>query len=504
MKNVLFLLFVSAVWASCTHTDTRVYQPHIIPEPNSMVVDAGVYVFDGEPKISFVEDGNLAAEQYQLEVSDSGVQIKYATPVAKQYALATLEQLKVEEGGKSFMPKVKIDDKPRFKHRGFMLDEARHFQGMEYVKKTLDRMAFHKLNKFHWHLTDDQGWRIEIKKYPLLTEKGSIRKGTQVGWKPNFFDCPTDGVAYGGYYTQEQIKEIVAYAAKLGIDVIPEIDMPGHMTAAMHAYPELGSEKSYEVRQYWGVADKVLDVSNPKTLQFAKDVIGEVCDLFPYHLVHIGGDECPKEQWKKSASCQKMIKELNLKNEEELQSWFLKEIEKVAQAKGKNLAGWDEILDGDMSRDATVFHWRFWTKEDMTKVGAERGNEVVSCLNHRMYFDHYISPSKDKFEPLAFPAVAPLNKMYNYDPIPEDLDAQYHDKVIGVQGNLWTEYVTSNEIAEMRTYPRMALLSEIAWTAQDKRDWENMNRKLPYMFKIYDNWGLNFNRVYIANGGDGQ
>lgn len=501
----LFYAFLAGVFAvACAPADTTVYNTHVIPEPNNIVVNPGSYTFKGDPSVSFEEDASLADEQYKLVVSDKGVVITYAQPVAKQYALSTLEQLIENDGNRTFIPKVNIDDQPRFKHRGFMLDEARHFQGIDYVKKTLDRMAFHKLNKFHWHLTDDQGWRIEIKKYPLLTEKGAIRQGTQVGWKRDIFECPTDEVQYGKgkFYTQAQIKEVIDYAAKLGIDVIPEIDMPGHMMAALHAYPELGPKSSYEVRQYWGVADDVLDVSNPQTLQFAKDVISEVCDLFPYDLIHIGGDECPKKQWKKSAACQKMIKDLKLKDEEELQSWFLKEIEKVVNAKGKHLAGWDEILDGDMSRTATVFHWRFWTKENMTKVGAERGNDIVSCLNNRMYFDHYVSLDKDKFEPLAFPSPTPLHKIYNQNPIPEDLDPKYHHKVIGIQGNLWTEYVPSNDIAEIRTYPRMALLSEVAWTDQDKRDWENMNRKLPYIFKTYEKWGVNFNHVYLATGCD--
>ncbi|MBS2100734.1 beta-N-acetylhexosaminidase [Carboxylicivirga linearis] len=500
MKKFFLFALITVALASCCQNNDIVYQTHVIPEPNNMEVVAGRYTYDETPKVSYEQDKNLGEEEYKLEVTKKGVTITYATDVAKMYAEATLSQLQDNDGVTNYMPLVKIDDKPRFKHRGFMLDEARHFQGMEFVKKTLDRMAFHKLNKFHWHLSDDQGWRIEIKKYPLLTEKGSIRKGTQVGWKPDIMDCPTDGVEYGKgyYYTQEQIKEVIEYAAKLGIDVIPEIDMPGHMMAALHAYPELGPKRSYEVRQYWGVSHDVLDVSNPKTLQFAKDVISEVCDLFPYHLIHIGGDECPKEQWEKSASCQKMIKDLGLKNEEELQSWFLKEIEKTVNAKGKQIAGWDEILDGDMSKTATVYHWRFWTKENMTKVAAERGNEVVSTLNHRMYFDFYVSYDKEHFEPLAFPYATPLHKTYNYDPIPADLDPKYHDKVIGVQGNLWTEYVTSNETAEMRIFPRFALLSEVAWTNQDLRDWENMNRKLPYIFKVYDSWKLNYNRVYIA------
>lgn len=498
-KGFLFALAAAAL-SACTNTGTTIYQTHVIPEPNQMEVLPGALVTSGEPAVTFTADTTLADEQYQLEVTSAKITLTYATEKGKRYGLATLEQLKETENGTTRIPCVKIDDQPRFKHRGLMLDEARHFQGIDFVKRTLDQMAFHKLNKFHWHLTDDQGWRIEIKQYPLLTEKGSIRKGTQVGWKPNIFDCPVDTIAYGGFYTQAQIKEVIAYAAERGIDVIPEIDMPGHMMAALHAYPELGGKASYEVRQYWGVADDVLDVSNPKTLEFAKNVISEICDLFPYRLIHIGGDECPKDQWKKSASCQKMIKELGLNDEEELQSWFLKEIEKVVNAKGKDLAGWDEILDGDMSSTATVFHWRFWTKDNMTVKGAMRGNEVVSTLNNRMYFDHYLTSAKDEFEPLAFPAVSPLYKLYNFDPIPAELAPEYHNKVIGVQGNLWTEYVTSNEIAETRLYPRVALLAEVAWTNQDKRNWENMNRKLPYMFKRYDQWGLHYNRVYIESG----
>ncbi|WP_421876833.1 beta-N-acetylhexosaminidase [Marinoscillum sp.] len=502
MSRVLILGLMAMHLFSCNTAPGIVYTPHVVPEPNKMTVLPGRYDYDQDPSIIFSQDKGLSPDQYLLKVTTDGVTITHSSDVSKQYALATLEQLKQEDDHGRFIPIVQIDDQPRFSYRGFMLDEARHFQGKEFVKKTLDRMAFHKLNKFHWHLSDDQGWRVEIKKYPLLTEKGSVRKGTQVGWQPNYLDLPTDSTAYGGFYTQQDIKEIVAYASNLGIDVIPEIDMPGHMMAALHAYPELGENKDYEVRQYWGVAHDVLDVSNPKTLQFAKDVVLELCELFPYSMIHLGGDECPKDQWKNSPSCQKMIKDLGLKNEEELQSWFMKEIEKVLMENGKSMAGWDEILEGDMSETAVVYNWRFWTKEDMTVVGASRGNRVVSCLNNRNYFDHYVSVDKDRYEPLAFPAVTPLHKTYNYNPIPPDLAPEFHDNVIGVQGNLWTEYVVSNEVAEIRMFPRMALLSEVAWTNQDKRDWEWMNQKLPYMFDFYEKWEAKYNRVYIATAFD--
>lgn len=503
MKKINFftLILLFRLITSCTQTE-KTYKTHVIPEPNDMIVHVGRYEFSDDEVITYLTDENLDKEGYQLKVTKRGVIIVSATEIGKQYALATLMQLHETDGDINYIPLVTIKDQPRFKYRGLMLDESRHFFGIEFVKQTLEQMAFHKLNKFHWHLTDDQGWRIEIKKYPLLTEKGSIRKATQEGWQQDILKCPVDNKEYGGYYTQDQIKQVIAYATKLGIDIIPEIDMPGHMVAALHAYPELGEKDSYDVRQYWGVSKDVLDVSKPNTLQFAKDVITEICDLFPYKIIHIGGDEVPKKQWERSKSCQDLMKRLKLNDEEELQSWFLKEIEKVVHSKGKTLAGWCEILDGDMSKTATVYNWRFWTKENQLIKGATRGNEIVSCLNNRMYFDHYVSHDRDHFEPLAFPAVAPLHKMYCYNPIPKELDQKYHDKVIGVQGNLWTEYVTSTKIAQIRMYPRMALLGELGWTNQNLRDWENMNRKLPFMFKIYDEWKVKYNRVYISTDCD--
>lgn len=499
MKQFAFVLLILMSLSAC-NTDQHKYAVSVIPEPNQMTINPGRYVYSGEPNVSFQSNDKLEHEQYTLEVSNNKVVIGHSSEAGKRYALATLAQLKSRDENETYVPHVTINDKPRFAYRGFMLDEARHFQGIDFVKKTLDRMAFHKLNKFHWHLSDDQGWRIEIQKYPLLTEIGSKRKGTQVGWKSDMMNCPIDSVEYGSFYTQNQIREVIDYAAQLGIDVIPEIDMPGHMMAALTAYPHLGENKKYEVRTHWGVSDDVLDVSNPQTLQFAKDIIAEICDLFPYQMVHIGGDECPKGQWKKSKACQKLIKDLNLKDEEELQSWFLKEIEKVIHAKGKIMGGWDEILDGNMSETATVYHWRFWTKDDMTVKGARRGNNVVSTLNHRMYFDHYVSEDKERFEPLSFPAVTPMNKIYNFNPIPAELEPQYHHKVIGVQGNLWTEYVQTNQVAELRMFPRLAVLSEVAWTNQELRNWENMNRKLPRMFEIYDQWNIHYNRVYLSTG----
>lgn len=497
MKNIIYLI-ISVVLLSCGCKDDYKYEVSVTPEPFELTNKGGKV--EATISTDYSLDKNLGKEEYKIDVTSSNIKVTHGSEVAKNYADATLKQLLFTSNNIEYYPIVNIHDKPRFKYRGYMLDEGRHFQGKEYVKKTLDRMAFHKLNKFHWHLTEDQGWRIEIKAYPKLTEIGAYREGTQVGWQQDHMALPTDSVRYGGFYTQEDIKEVVAYAQKLGIDIIPEIDMPGHMMAALASYPELGVKKNYKVREYWGVAHDVLDVSNPETMKFAKTVINEVCDLFPYKTIHIGGDECPKDQWKKSKTCQALIKKLNLKDEEELQSWFLKEIEKEIQAKGKTMAGWDEILDGDMSPTATVYHWRFWPKENSTIKGAKNGNDIISTLNDRMYFDHYQTSDKEKFEGLAFPAVTPLNKLYNYDPIPAELDKKYHDKVIGVQGNLWTEYVPTNEIADIRTYPRMALLSEVAWSPQEKRDWENMNRKLPSIFKLYDQMGITYKKSYISSG----
>ncbi|BDD01191.1 beta-N-acetylhexosaminidase [Persicobacter psychrovividus] len=496
-KLLLGLLFVATM--GCNQQPIHAPEILLTPEPVSLHTLDGASL-QQKTEIRYQQDDSQKDEGYQLVINNGVATIRSKDERGKFYAQQTLKQLQFAQDGKAYLPNCEITDYPRFGYRGFMLDEARHFFGKQTVKLLLDYMAANKLNKFHWHLTDDQGWRIEIKKYPKLTQVGGFRAGTQVGWKPDIFDCETDGKRYGGFYTQEDIKEIIAYAAKLHIDVIPEIDMPGHMMAAMTAYPELGENKDYKVRQYWGIAHEVLDVSKPETVQFAKDVLTEVAQLFPYQTIHIGGDECPKEQWKKSKSCQALMKKLNLPHEEDLQAWFMKTMEKHVKQYGKSIAGWDEILDGNISNTATVFKWRFWTKEDNAVVGARRGNPVIQCPNNRTYFDHYATAEKDKYEPLGFPAVTPIDRIYNWNPMPAALEPQYQDKIKGVAGNLWTEYVTSEKTLCIRVFPRMQVLAEVAWSPQQNRKVGKMNRKLSKLFKTLDAAGVPYNEIYIQKG----
>ena len=490
MKTAIYLILALSLittLVSCQR-DTEVAKLHVIPEPNDIAYNGGYYTFVKEDmKFTNVLDTTLSKEEYMINVTSGGVFIHHSTSIGLQYGQMTLQQMYEEGDFGVRLPKVTIKDKPRFEYRGLLVDESRHFRGKKFMKSLLDQMLFHKLNKLHWHLTDDNGWRIEIKKYPILTD---------VGAKMNYSKGRTDEAQF---YTQEDIKEIIAYASERGIDIIPEIDMPGHMNAAISAYPTLTDGDIEKRRAVPGLCPVVLDVSNDKTIEFCKNVLAEVCDLFPYHLIHLGGDEVPKQQWKDSESCQKMIKKLKLANEEELQSWFLLEMEKFVQGKGKKIAGWDEILEGGMSNTTTVYHWQGWIREN-TKKAAERGHEVIVCKNNRFYFDYFLTLDKGTFEPKAQPYSLPMYKVYNHDPIPTDLDEKFHDAIKGVQGHLWSEFIPSEKIMQQRLFPRIAALAEVAWTEQEKRDWENMNRKLPFIFDIYDSWGINYNRAYISCG----
>ncbi len=462
--------------------------------------------------IVFILDPDLPQEAYSLTVSRKAAVVRASSLRGVNYAVQTIKQMlpveifgKVLASDKEWTLKcVEINDAPRFGYRGFMLDDARHFFGVEAVKKYLDIMEVHKMNKFHWHLTDDQGWRIEIRKYPELTEKGSIRKETWAGhaYDPDGF---YDGTPYGEgcWYTQEQIREIIEYAASKGIDVIPEIDLPGHMVAALATYPELGCTGGpYEVRKIWGVANEVLCAGNEKTFEFLEDVLTEVTELFPYEYIHIGGDECPKTSWEKCPKCQAKIRELGLKDDESysaehyLQSYVMERVAGFLKSKGKKVIGWDEILEGKIGREATIMSWRGITG-GMKAV--KLGNDVIMSPNLYCYLDRYQSTDVEN-EPLAMGRFVPVEKTYSFDPQAGMTD---EEKVymIGVQANMWTEYIADTEYLEYMLNPRLAAVSEVQWCQLGNKNWERFVANADELCRIYDVMGYNYStHVFDVRG----
>ena len=453
----------------------------------------------------FVVDETLAAERYHLDVTRSGVTVRASALPGFLYAVQTIKQLLPLAffGGEPVasdlwtLPCVEIDDAPRFGYRGLMLDVARHFFPKEEVKKIIDLMAFHKLNRLHWHLTDDQGWRVEIKRYPRLTEYGSIRKGTVV--KKNWDQY--DGVPYGGYYTQDEIREVVAYAAARGITVIPEIDLPGHMLAALACYPELGCTGGpYEVWGRWGVADDVLCVGKEQTFTFLENVLTEIMELFPSEYIHIGGDECPKGRWEKCPVCQAKIRELGIKGDGKhaaeyyLQSYVTARIEKFLGDHGRRIIGWDEILEGELAPDATVMSWR---GSEGGIAAAKLGHDAIMTPTSHFYFDYYQSRDIEN-EPFAIGGYLPVEKVYSYEPVPDSLAQELGNHILGVQANLWTEYVLSPEYLEYMLLPRMAALSEVQWCEKGRRDWDRFAAALPRLVEIYRLMGYNYAPVVFG------
>jgi hexosaminidase len=369
---------------------------------------------------------------------------------------------------------VSISDQPRFGWRGVHLDCCRHFMPLEFVFKLLDLMALHKLNTFHWHLTEDQGWRLEIKKYPKLTEVGAWRAQTIIGHgyqeNPNF-----DGKPHGGFYTQDQARAVVKYAAALHITVVPEIELPGHAQAAIAAYPELGNTGTQlQVGERWGIIEHVF---NPEesTLKFLEDVFSEVLEIFPSTYIHVGGDECPKNEWKASAVAQARMQELGLHDEEELQSYFIRRMDAFLTARGRKLIGWDEILEGGLSPNATVHSWR---GEEGGIEAARQGHDVVMAPQSHVYFDHYQSADQSQ-EPLAIGGFTPLEKVYGYEPIPAELSVQEAKHVLGSQAQMWTEYVPNSSHAEYMLFPRLCALCEVLWTPTNRKDFAGFWSRLP-------------------------
>lgn len=402
----------------------------------------------------------LNPEAYTLSIKKNTIKIEAAEAQGLFYGLQSLRQLIRTNFGKSYPIKLQaldIADSPRFTWRGMHLDVSRHFFSVAEVKTYIDYLAMYKFNKFHWHLTDDQGWRIEIKKYPKLTEVGSVRYGTRIGYgskKPELFDT----ITYGGFYTQEQIKDIVKYASDRFISVIPEIDVPGHSQALIYAYPEYGCQKPDGVWRDWGISPSILNVK-PETFDFLKDVFTELATLFPSEYIHIGGDEALKKQWKASAEVQAKKNALGLKTEEELQSWFIGQLNNIVKGLGKTLVGWDEIAEGGLNKDALLMSWR-GVKQG--KEAAEAGNKVVMCPFKWLYLDAYQWDKKQ--EPLCIGNMIPLQKCYEFEPVADDIRADARQNIIGLQANVWTEYIRDFSRVQEQIFPRMLAVAETSWT----------------------------------------
>ncbi|HRP58342.1 beta-N-acetylhexosaminidase [Agriterribacter sp.] len=439
-------------------------------------------------------------ERYTLEVTGKAVQIKGDSRRGTFYGVQTLLQLLPAQKLPSLkIPAVVIEDYPRFGYRGAMLDVCRHFFDLDFIKKYLDLLALHKINTFHWHLTDDQGWRIEIKKYPRLTEVGGCRNGTITGRFPG---KGNDGRRYCGYYTQDQIKEIVQYAADRFITVIPEIELPGHSSAAIAAYPQLscfpdeptqparktawhGDSTGKNVQQAWGVFEDVY-CPGEYTFHFLQDVLDEVTALFPSKYIHIGGDECPKEAWKRSAFCQNLIKEKHLKDKHGLQSYFVQRIEKYLNSKGKAMIGWDEILEGGLAPNATVMSWR---GEKGGIEAAHQKHDVIMTPNSYLYLDYAQRKNEDS---IVIGGYLPLQKVYSFNPVPEELENNEHHYILGAQANLWTEYITNPAKAEYMLFPRLTALSEVCWSPVQNKSWEGFKDRIAKQFQRYDLWGIHY------------
>ena len=548
MKNIL-LFFAVAFAVSCATAPIETSVLDVVPYPNDVQMREGLFnaqgatvtygtavdapslaviksfaqklseicgvesrLVEGEADTGFVFVCNelVPEETYELDIRPELVMVQASGLRGFNYAIQTIKQLlPVEIFGNVpapaagwTMPCVYIHDVPRFSYRGLHLDEGRHFFGVEQVKRYLDIMEVHKLNKFHWHLTEDQGWRIEIKKYPRLTQVGAVRKGTCI--RKDF--TSHDGVPYGEglWYTQDQIREVVAYAAAKGIDVIPEIDLPGHMVAALAAYPELGCTGGpYEVWTRWGVAKDVLCAGNEKVYTFLEDVLTEVCELFPYEYIHIGGDECPKVRWESCPVCQAKIKALGLKDkdgqkaEHYLQSYVITRVEKFLNGKGRKIIGWDEILEGGVAPNATIMSWR---GEAGGLEATRLGHDAIMTPNTYFYLDYYQSMDVSG-EPFGIGGYLPVERCYSYEPYSEDMTPEQKAHIKGVQANLWTEYIAEADHLYYMLLPRLAALAEVQWCQADRKDWNRFYAAADKFCAIYDAMGYNYAKhIFHVNG----
>ena len=533
MKNSNYLLFlIISIFFSCKQETIQLKEIGIIPKPLFQEMNKGVFVLDENirfisdtelnqvsdylklyieenyqvsftpqkesKKIVFTSNDSISNEEgYELKIGENSILISSKNSKGAFYAVQSLLQLMtIKSNGLAIaIPCLELQDEPQFKYRGMHLDVGRHFFSVDFIKKYIDLMARLKMNTFHWHLTEDQGWRIEIKKYPKLQEIAAFRNETLVGHynnQPHQFD----GKKYGGFYTQEQIKEVVAYANTRQVTIIPEIEMPGHSQAAIAAYPALGcTGEQAEVATKWGVFDEVY-CPKESTFKFLEDVIDEVLTLFPGKYIHIGGDEAPKTNWKKCAHCQRLIKEKGLKDEHGLQSYFIARMEKYINSKGKQIIGWDEILEGGLAPNATVMSWRGTSG---AIEAAKEGHDVILTPGSHCYFDHY--QSEDENEPLAIGGFLPLEKVYHFNPIPKELTEEESKYVLGAQGNVWTEYMKTEKQVEYMAFPRAVALSEVVWSSPENKNYSDFINRLEQYQKRLDQLDVNYaNHMYSVKG----
>jgi hexosaminidase len=436
-----------------------------------------------------ISNDSIEEEAYSLHISAPNVTIEADNTKGLFYGIQTLFQLLPAQQSKCEnleLDCLYIFDKPKYKWRGMHLDVCRHFFPVSFIKKMIDLIAMHKMNTFHWHLTEDQGWRIEIKKYPLLTQIGAWRDETVIGHISGH-PLEYDGKTYGGFYTQEQIKEVVAYAKSRYVTIVPEIELPGHSIAALSAYPEYSCTGGpFSVYTKWGISSDVFCPGNEETFEFLENILTEVVELFPGEYIHIGGDECSKKRWKKCSDCQKRIKDEGLKNTFELQSYFVKRIEKFLNSKGKKLIGWDEILEGGLPERATVMSWRGTNGGIKAAI---QGHDVVMTPNSHCYFDHYQSREN---EPLAIGGLTSFEDVYCFDPMPEELTQQQANHIIGAQANVWTEYIPDKKHVEYMVFPRLCALSEVLWSPENVQNWDNFITRMDKHYLRLDQKNINY------------
>jgi len=440
----------------------------------------------GAVALALRSDAPAGPESYALDITTERIELVARDPRGLFYGIQTLRQL-VAASPKA-VPAVRIEDAPRFPYRGLHLDVGRHFFPVEFIKRYIDLLATFKLNTFHWHLTEDQGWRLEIKRYPKLTETGAWRKETIVGHArrgPKGYD----GTRHGGFYTQDQARDVVAYAKERGVTVLPEIEMPGHSLAALAAYPEFANVPGpFEVRTTWGISDEVFSPSEA-TFTFLENVLREVMDIFPSEYIHIGGDEAPKKRWKESPDAQAIIKKEKLADEDGLQSWFIRRIERFLNANGRRVIGWDEILEGGLAPNATVMSWR-GTKGGI--AAAKQGHDVVMAPQEDLYFDHY--QADPEHEPLAIGGMTPIEDTYRYEPVAPELSADEAKHVLGPEACVWTEYMPTTDEVEYMAYPRALALAEIGWSPREARDWDSFQKRLPAALALLDRLGVKYRK----------
>ena len=436
---------------------------------------------------------SLNEEAYELSVVANKVVIKASAPAGFFYALRTVNQLILADKNHTLLPCILVKDAPRFSYRGFLIDAGRYYLPLKDVKKAIDLAANYKLNRFHWHLTDDQGWRLEIKKYPRLTEKGSVRSNSAIGTWDQYYPRHYDGKEHSGYYTQDEIRDIVRYAADRQITIVPEIEMPGHALAALSVYPEYACSfhSSLDLMAGAGISDQVY-CPKPQTFRFIKDILTEIASLFPGEYIHIGGDECPKTSWKQCEDCQALIRKENLKDEFELHAYFIQQVEKIAEGLGRKLIGWDEVLEGGLPLKATVMSWR---GEAGGIKAAQLGNNVIMTPNTYCYLDYY--QENPEFAPLAIGGFISLEQVYDYEPIPEALTAEEAKHIIGIQGNIWGEYVATIEKFEYMAFPRLLAIAEVAWSQPGNKNRELFISHLKKEFSFFQKRNVNTCREYF-------